>query len=144
MPLPAFNAYGLLPEGVHTTTLEELEQRLGFSARRLDLIQNGLKPMASRLAALGAKEMCLDGSFATAHPAPGDIDGYVPTTFGSPVHLEWLAQRRVWKERYQMDLYPAFTDVQGGGSIDDWRAFFSQTTDEPPRVRGIVQLILGR
>lgn len=144
MPIPPFTPYGLLPPGIHTASLEEVEKRLGFSPKRQDLIERGLKPVLARLKALGVHEVYLDGSFATAKPSPGDIDGYILTTVGSAVDAELAEHYEDWKGAHQLDFWPAYTDQPGEMSQAWWEARFGHTKEKPPAAKGIVKLILGR
>lgn len=144
MPILPFNQYGLLPAGIHPASIEEVSEKLGFSPRRQGLIETGLKPVLEQLAALGVKEVYLNGSFVTRKPSPGDIDGYVVTTLGSKVVKELVRHQHRWRTRYRVDLYPAFADLTGAGSPADWADFFGHTSDQPPKTKGIVKLMLGR
>ena len=144
MPIPPFNQYGLLPPGIHLASMEELVQKLGFSSKRQDLIEQGLKPVVERLKVLGVHEMYLNGSFTTFKPSPGDIDGYVLTTVGSILEAEVIERYEEWKATYRVDLWPAYTDELGEMSQDWWQGHFGHTKEQPPKAKGIVKLILGR
>ena len=144
MPIPPFNQHGLLPPGIHPATLEEVVQKLGFSSKRQDLIERGLKPVVEQLKALGVREVYLNGSFTTSKPSPGDIDGYVLTRVGSPLELEVVEHDEEWKATYSVDLWPAYTDEPGEMSQDWWQEHFGHTKEQPPKAKGIVKLILGR
>jgi hypothetical protein len=61
--------------GDHLATLAEITLVLGFTPRRLWLIQGLTKAMEAFWAA-GIHEVFIDGSFCTNKPDPGDIDGY--------------------------------------------------------------------
>ncbi len=142
MPIPPFNQYGLLPPEIHPASLEELVQKLGFSSKRQDLIEQGLKPVVERLKALGVREVYLNGSFTTSKPSPGDIDGYVLTTVGSALETEMAEHQEEWKATYRMDMWPAYTDQSGEMSQAAWDVFFGHTKEQPPKAKGIVKLIL--
>ena len=144
MPIPPFNQHGLLPPGIHPASMGEVVEKLGFSPKRQDLIEQGLKPMVERLKALGVRDVYLNGSFTTAKPSPGDIDGYVLTTVGSALESEVIEHYEEWKTTYQVDLWPAYTDEPGEMSQDWWREHFGHTKEQPPKAKGIVKLILGR
>lgn len=144
MPIPHFNHYGVLPPGLHRASLEELNQRLGFSPRRQELIRVGLRYVCGELKSLGIPELFLDGSFATVKPSPADIDGYVIAKLGSDVATAVQDRRRRWSARHQVDLFVAFEDVAGHGSVAYWEDFFGHTREQPPQAKGLVKLILGR
>ena len=71
--LSELNAHGYLPPGVHTTTLDEFQQRFGFSAGRQTLLQN-LQELINIASRAGALRIFIDGSFVTDKENPGDID----------------------------------------------------------------------
>ena len=73
--LPPLTADGVLPPGIHLTTLHDLSMRFGVDnpvrrdvARRLDHILQ-LAGGTSRL-----KRVFVWGSLVTAKPEPGDVD----------------------------------------------------------------------
>ena len=77
MSIPEFNEHGLLPEGIHDCSLEELGVRFGaFQAsdqrpRLWQCLQQFVDELRrSRL--IG--EVLIDGSFVTNLPSPHDID----------------------------------------------------------------------
>ena len=144
MPIPRFNQYGLLPPGIYEASMEELAQGLGFTARRLELIGTGLRFVCGELAVIGVTDVVLDGSFVTWKPSPADIDGYVVTRLGSEVAHVIKDRRRLWFARYQVDLFTAFEDLTGLGSVADWEEFFGHTREQPPQAKGLIKLNLGR
>lgn len=144
MPIPHFNQHGLLPSGIHTASWQEVSQDLGFSPRRQELIERGLKFVCGELRTFGVTEVCLDGSFVTCKPSPADIDGYVIIPLGSEVANAMRDRRRLWSARYQMDFFSAFEDLIGHGSVAYWEEFFGHTREQPPQAKGFVKLILGR
>jgi hypothetical protein len=74
--IPAFDEVtGGLPPGDHRATLTEVSKRFGFTPRRRWLLQ-GLRKALDAFWAAGIEEVFIDGSFCTAKPDPGDIDGY--------------------------------------------------------------------
>ncbi|MGH9935029.1 MAG: DUF6932 family protein, partial [Blastocatellia bacterium] len=77
MPIPELNEDGLLPEGVHDCTLDEIGVRFGrfqVTDRRIQLFEKlRLLVEEERQAGL-AIEMIVDGSFVTDKLEPGDID----------------------------------------------------------------------
>jgi hypothetical protein len=71
--IPAFTDAGLLPEGLHRATWEEVVTRFGCTRRRSRLLA-GLLEAATNLRDAGARYLWLDGSFTTAKPDPDDYD----------------------------------------------------------------------
>ena len=142
MPIPPFNQHGLLPPGIHSASLKEVVEKLGFSPKRQDLIERGLKPLLERLKALGVHAVYLNGSFATARPSPKDIDGHILTTVGTALEMEVIENYEAWNATYQVDLWPAYTDEPGEMSQEWWQEQFGHTKEQPPQAKGIVKLIL--
>ncbi len=142
MPIPQFNAYGLLSSGFYPATLAELKRRFGFSPKRLSLIEDGLELVAKELIEMGVEDLYVDGSFVTQRLSPGDIDGYVLTKSTSDVYREIAERQELWLVQYRMDIWPAATDVEGEGSQAYFEHLFGHTEEDPPRVKGIVKLNL--
>src|SRR5437899_4838139 len=77
MPIPALNANGLLPPGLHLCTLKEIRQVFGCfqgSERRPRLFER-LQAFAVEAKTTGiVRALIVNGSFATGKPQPNDID----------------------------------------------------------------------
>ena len=144
MPIPRFNQYGLLPQGIYEASMEDVVRGLGFTPRRQELIGTGLQFVCGELGAAGVTDVVLDGSFVTWKPSPGDIDAYVVTKLGSAVASVIKDRRRLWFARYQVDLFAAFEDLTGPGSVAYWEEFFGHTREQPPQAKGLIKLNLGR
>lgn len=74
--IPNFNEYGLLPEGIHKATIEEIEHKFGSgSAKRKELFI-GFQELIQLLCKhkRSIKSFLLDGSFVTDKKLPGDYD----------------------------------------------------------------------
>jgi hypothetical protein len=77
MPIPALDARGLLPGGVHIGTLREIEQRFLFNQHRSDLyhqvkifLEGELREKAFGL------QLILGGSFFSDKEHPADIEDH--------------------------------------------------------------------
>ena len=109
--VPAFNAEGRLPPGVHWAKWTEIELRFGFSPRRRRLL-DGLRRAMKALKVAGCSRVYLDGSFVTAKIEPADydacwdIDG-VDVTKLKPVFLDFAAGRKAQKRAYFGEFFPA-------------------------------------
>ena len=143
MSIPQLND-GLLPAGVHRATIEDLERRFGFSAKRRDLIEQGLKPILQELIKMGIRELYIGGSFTTSKPSPGDVDAYVKTSLESPFYEPLVARQEIWREQFRVQIQLAVEESEDEeeGSFVYWREFFGQTKEMPSRARGIVELHL--
>lgn len=77
MPIPTFTAEGLLPEGIHDCTLEELRERFGqfqrtdWRPRLFERLETFVRD-AGRTGFVVA--IIVDGSFVTATDSPDDVD----------------------------------------------------------------------
>lgn len=114
MPIPQLNGDGVLPEGIHDCTLEDI--RAAFSAaqhsqRRRDLFAE-LERYVAQLRRWGwVREIHVDGSFVTAKGIPGDIDlaislraDYVAVAPEDDAEQELLDTERV-KRVFGFDIY---------------------------------------
>ncbi len=133
-----------MPVGFHLADMAELERKLGFNPRRKFLIDNGLRPVARELVSVRVRHLYVGGSFASAKPSPNDIDGYFLARLDSDVLDRVLERQEIWRTQHLVDVYPAFVDIDGYGSKTYWEQWFSHTGDDPPKERGIIELVLGR
>ena len=69
--IPASNALGELPPGIHTATLEEVEAVFAKTPRRRTLF-DGLRRAMQNLKATGVRRVFIDGSFVTTKANPND------------------------------------------------------------------------
>ena len=148
MPIPALNKDGLLPEGIHDCSLEEIEARFGSfqdSDRRIRLWA-ALQAFIGESKATGlGLALLVNGSFATAKPAPEDIDLILvlPAEHDfsrelSPAQYNVLSAQRV-RRRHKLDLLVARSDS------DQYRRYlrlFQQVRLEPRKTKGILRVRL--
>ena len=148
MPIPPFDHDGLLPDGVHRCTLEEIRDRFG-SFLGSDHRPRLFEKLEAFLREAKASEMVVavlvDGSFVTGKACPNDIDLIVVLSRGhdfladlSPSAYNVLSKRRV-QRRFGFDLLVA---REGSVEYDRWVEFFQQVRLEPGRVKGILSLYL--
>ena len=74
MPMPNFDSHGLLPEGIHSCTLYEIETRLTWNLHRLELFLKFKKCLANEIQPRFSSPIFLDGSYVTNKELPDDID----------------------------------------------------------------------
>ena len=141
--IPAPNAIGELPPGMHTVTLEEVEAVFVTTPRRRHLFE-GLRRAIQNLHIAGVRRIFIDGSFVTTKADPNDIDGCWEWT--EEVHLDLLdlvlldftQARRAMRNRYGVDFFLT-TWVEAGSGLT-FLDFFQRNREDDPK--GIVQLDL--
>ncbi|MEX2274998.1 MAG: hypothetical protein WEA10_05475 [Actinomycetota bacterium] len=141
--IPELGAEGLLPEGIHVGTLDEIQDRFGWNLRRLQLIR-GIGDIARLLEAAGCARLWIDGSFVTAKNFPGDVDmtwdpAGVDIDALPPALLALDAPRLAQKVLWGADILPNITEAGSGQPFLD---FFQQDPDTGGN-RGIVLLEMG-
>lgn len=111
MPIPDWNEYGLLPEGVHDCGIDEVADRLGFNAHRQQLIE-GLRGVIGWMERMPpAESLIIDGSFVTDKDLPGDIDAVAMISNLTERNQRqwvrnWQPERVQLKQQYGVDLFP--------------------------------------
>ena len=71
--IPEFNDLRYLPVGIHTATIEEIEERYNYNKHR-KLLMSGVKRLVKELKSAGCRALYLDGSFITSQELPVDYD----------------------------------------------------------------------
>lgn len=148
MPIPASTADGLLPEGVHDCTLEELRERFGIfqgSDRRCRLFDQ-LSAYVSEVTLSGLiAAIIVDGSFVTDKSDPNDVDLILVLRdehdFNAnlrPFEYNVLSRRSVAR-RYGFDVMLA---QQSKLESDENVAFFSQVLDRRDLRKGMLRITL--
>ena len=142
--IPAPNAIGELPPGIHTATLTEVEAVLVTTPRRRRLCE-GLRRAVQNLHAAGVRRVFIDGSFVTTKADPNDVDGCWEWTEAvnldllDPVLLDFTHGRRAMRDTYGVDFFLA-TWIEAGSGLTFLDFFQRNRSDDP---KGIVELDLG-
>ena len=148
MLIPPLNSNGLLPAGVHETTLDEIRRRFGSfqgSDRRVELFKR-LELWVSELRRSGFfAAVVVDGSFVTAKQAPEDIDLIVVLR---PDH-DWTADlgpsdyalvlRPALRRRFGFDVLLA---TDGGGDYERYVEFFGRVREYVSMRKGLLRIEL--
>jgi hypothetical protein len=144
--IPAFNEHGLLPEGIHDCTLEEVGARFGTfqaSDRRSTLWAKFKEFMEDATACELVEAVLVDGSFVTAEIDPNDIDLIliVPEdhNFSADISMaeyNVVSRRRVHR-RCGFDLLVARSDSE---EYRRYLSFFQQVRFEPEKKKGILRI----
>ncbi len=141
--IPAFDARGVLPSGIHPAEWAAFVERFGGTSRRERLLA-GLRSALASLQEAGCSLVYVDGSFVTAKPEPGDFDacwslsGVQPELL-DPALLDFSNGRAAQKAAFQGELFPA--ELPEGISGRTFLEFF-QTDKETGLPKGIVALDL--
>lgn len=141
--IPDFTADGLLPQGLHPATLEEVLERFGGNERREQLL-TGLVEALGLLRAAGCRRVYVNGSFVTSKERPNDIDACwdidgVDADTLDPVFFDFADGRAAQKARFGAKFFPA--QVPEGLTGRAFLDFFQvdRQTGEP---KGIIELRL--
>jgi hypothetical protein len=139
--IPDFQG-GALPPGVHQASWWEVEERLGWNARRQSLLV-GLRSLLEELARAGCSRVWLDGSFVTDKSNPGDFDLVWDPEGVDLSKLDQAVQdldppREAQQRKYRGDILP---NVIERGSGTPFLEFFQQDP-VTGQVRGIIELQL--
>jgi len=139
--IPDFTSNGELPPGEHTATLDQIEQRYATNPIRRTQYE-GLTRACRALAAAGATNVWVDGSYITTKPEPGDYDAtfdvetldWIALGLAEPELLDFDAPRTTQKRAYRGELIP---NVPGGVDFVD---FFQHNRDG--NRKGIIRIDL--
>jgi hypothetical protein len=142
--IPAFDAGGNLPPGVHPANWDEIVTRYATNIRRRELT-DGLLDALRSLKRAGCRTAYLDGSFVTAKELPGDFDACweVADVDASRLDRELLDfsdGRAAQKARYGGELFPAETAVEPAGTT--FLDYFQRDRDTG-QPKGIIAIDLG-
>lgn len=130
----------VLPPGVHSATMEEIEARFATTDHRKRIF-SGFRSGVMALRKAGCRNIFLDGSFVTGKPVPGDFDacwdpkGVDPAKI-DPVLLDFSDARKKQKERFQGEFFPANSRADSAHIFLD----FFQTDRHTGNAKGIVCL----
>ena len=142
--IPAFEANGNLPPGIHSATWDEIVDRFGGTHWRRQLIA-GLRSAVESLQRAGCQTVYLNGSFVTSKLVPGDYDacweeaGVDPFKL-DPVLLTFDKGRATQKAKFGGELFPASARASLHGNI--FLDFF-QTDKDTGRRKGVIALNIG-
>jgi hypothetical protein len=148
MPIPDLDENGLLPNGVHSCTLDEAEAHFGrarVTDRRVELFDR-LRTFVREASESGlVKAVLIDGSFVTDAAAPNDIDIVIVLgddhdlrTEIKPFQYNVLSSRRA-RRRFGFD---AFTARANSTDYDDYVTFFQRVRDRPGMRKGLLRIEL--
>ncbi len=142
--IPAFDADGNLPPGIHPASWDEIVTRYANNTRRRELLDGCLDGLHS-LKHAGCRTAYLDGSFVTAKELPGDFDVCWEVSGVDAGRLDRelldLSNRRAaQKARYGGELFPAETAAEPAGTT--FLDYFQRDRDTG-QPKGIIAIDLG-
>jgi len=133
----------VLPPGVHTATLADVETFFSTNHPRRDLFM-GLVDGAKALMKAKVQFLYLDGSFVTGKPIPSDYDACwdparVDISLLDPTFLDFSNKRAVQKAKYKGEFFPFNIDAGNGKIFLD----FFQTEKFTGKQKGILKIDLS-
>lgn len=142
--IPAFDAGGNLPPGIHFASWDEIVNRYATNTRRRELA-GGLLDALRSLKHAGCRTAYLDGSFVTKKELPGDFDACWEITGVEPGRLDpelldFSKRRAGQKARYAGELFPAETAAEPAGTT--FLDYFQRDRDTG-QPKGIIAIDLG-
>jgi hypothetical protein len=136
--------WDVLPAGVHSATLAEIEAAFAYNPRRRALFKGLLEACVS-LARAGCRTILLDGSYVTSKPLPEDYDACwepdgVEFEKLDPVFAEFDNGRASQKLKFKGEFFPS-TWI----AADVGRAFveFFQVDRSTGMNKGILSVSIG-
>ncbi len=132
---------GVLPEGVHSCTIEEAEQVFGRFTRsdcRPRLTQTLRRYIEDARKARIAVAVVVDGSYITTKSEPGDIDLLLALRPDLDLNVEMLpVEYNVQSKRMVRRLYgfDVLTAIDGSNAYAKYIGFFSRVRLDDPEQR---------
>jgi predicted nucleotidyltransferase len=146
MPIPELNENGLLPEGVHEASMDEMREAFGRfqrSDRRPSLFAKLAQFMAEVRSAGVIAAVIVNGSFVTSKDEPSDVDMLLVLhddhDFDAdprPFEYNLLSKRRV-QRRFRFDVLIA---REGSEEYRRGLNFFHGVKGEPGLRKGVVKV----
>jgi predicted nucleotidyltransferase len=148
MPIPDLDADGLLPEGIHEATIDDVRAGFGRFQRtdqRPHLFERLEKFILEARSTGLIAALIVNGSFVTGKDEPSDIDLVVVLRPDHdfqvelpPFQYNTLSKRRV-RKRYRFDVLLAREDSI---EYEEYVRFFQQVKERPHRQKGILKVLL--
>jgi hypothetical protein len=148
MPIPQLTAAGLLPDGLHECTVEEVMDRFGRfqeSDRRPSLGREFQSYLSDLLEAGVGKYLVVDGSFVTAKASPSDIDlllvlrDDLSLTATVPPFQYNPRSRTYVRKKFPFDFFIGFDDDE---SSSEMIAHFRRVKYRPGEAKGMLKVLL--
>ena len=143
MAIPAFNADGFLPEGVHRATDAEVTFRFGGGNRRRNWLVLRVRRWIELARAVKARRLLIDGSFVTDKEDPQDVDAVIqiPADFDGLLASGYepaLELKEMFETRRPEEIFSA----EDERDWNRWVDFFSRSREPDRRRKGLIEVIL--
>ena len=143
MPIPPLNSDGLLPPGVHETTIAEIQDRFGVfrgNEQRPRLFVHLMELVANMRRSSPFEALLVDGSFVTAKFTPNDMDIIAVLRPGHdferdlPMSEYSLVSRAMLSRRFRFDVIVA---ERASAVYETYVEFFRRVRESPELRKGI-------
>ena len=141
--IPPFRPDGYLPDGLHIAAEAEILFRFGSPGTRRRRLTLRLRRWIKLARLVGARRLCVDGSFVSQKPVPNDIDAVIllPENFEEQVERGFqpaMELEEMLLTRRPEEIFAAEDQTDW----DDWLEFFSRTREADGRRKGLVEVEL--
>lgn len=138
--IPAFDERGLLPDGTHFATWEEIMHRFGHTTHRKQLINNAMLFVSSDLVNVNCK-LYIAGSTLSDKKHPNDIEMIASIEFledakSSAILLEKIEKHDEIKDKYLVDFYIDFY-VNGIIVGNKFSSFFKYVGEKTAQLKDV-------
>ncbi|MFV1967118.1 MAG: hypothetical protein ACC628_16950 [Pirellulaceae bacterium] len=133
--IPEFDEHGYLPPGIHRCSVEELVARFGSGSPERQVETQELLEFIDWARRAGNRRIIVNGSFATARPAPNDIDIVMLPGDDYPRDEEpWSEQESRWP----------FLQILVAADDEDLELWAREDfgTDRDQREKGVIEVVL--
>ena len=143
MAIPDFTSDGVLPEGIHNATLDEIRERFcsfGDIEKRMNLYKSLCEYISEVKKHNVEYYICIDGSYVTDKESPGDLDVLILYDF-EYYNKDWqeLISDTTASIRFRgLQILPAFLESYGEDNLLE----FAQRVKGKILRKGIVKVIL--
>lgn len=149
MPIPDFNSDGLLPVGIFTCSLEEIEEHFGRfrgTDRRPNLTIKLIEYMRELRSANIAKSIIINGSYITDIDQPNDIDVLlilkddINLSEPFPPFVKNTFNHTYIKKYYNLDFKFGFENHESTSEII---SLFRKVKERPDKEKGLLKIIMN-
>lgn len=136
MPIPTLEPNGLLPNGIHDCSLEDISSQFAWNDHRTGLFASFLNFIDTELKPQFPYPIFFDGSFVTDKELPDDTDVVLDLS-GAPDDRKWNAL--IFMQQHQgriMEVYRVHFWINLPG-MNDFAAFFQYVGVKTASAKGL-------